>query len=56
MFEGCGSAVLARGFPEPGIGFAPIAIGLALTLVHLISIPVTNSSVACHCGQTRHLS
>ncbi|BAJ00874.1 aquaporin Z [Shewanella violacea DSS12] len=26
-------------------GFAPIAIGLALTLVHLISIPVTNTSV-----------
>lgn len=28
----------------PG-GFAPIAIGLALTLIHLISIPVTNTSV-----------
>jgi aquaporin Z len=26
-------------------GFAPIAIGLALTLVHLVSIPVTNTSV-----------
>ncbi len=26
-------------------GFAPIAIGLALTLIHLISIPVTNTSV-----------
>jgi aquaporin Z len=26
-------------------GFAPIAIGLALTLIHLISIPVTNISV-----------
>ena len=26
-------------------GFAPIAIGLALTLIHLISIPVTHSSV-----------
>ena len=25
-------------------GFAPIAIGLALTLIHLISIPVTNTS------------
>jgi aquaporin Z len=26
-------------------GFAPIAIGLSLTLIHLISIPVTNTSV-----------
>lgn len=26
-------------------GFAPLAIGLALTLIHLISIPVTNTSV-----------
>lgn len=26
-------------------GFAPVAIGLALTLIHLISIPVTNTSV-----------
>ncbi len=32
----------ARGAP---VGFAPIAIGLALTLIHLISIPVTNTSV-----------
>jgi len=31
----------ARNIP----GFAPIAIGLALTLIHLISIPVTNTSV-----------
>lgn len=30
------------GAPE---GFAPIAIGLGLTLIHLISIPVTNTSV-----------
>ncbi len=27
------------------IGFAPLAIGLALTLIHLIGIPVTNTSV-----------
>ncbi len=27
------------------VGFAPLAIGLALTLIHLISIPVTNTSV-----------
>ena len=26
-------------------GFAPIAIGLSLTLIHLISIPVTNTSI-----------
>ena len=31
-------------YTEPA-GFAPIAIGLALTLIHLISIPVTNTSV-----------
>ncbi len=34
--------VTQRGAP---VGFAPIAIGLALTLIHLISIPVTNTSV-----------
>lgn len=41
-------------------GFAPVAIGLALTLIHLISIPVTNTSVnparstgvALWCGNT----
>ena len=32
----------AKGVPA---GFAPIAIGLALTLIHLVSIPVTNTSV-----------
>ena len=26
-------------------GLAPVAIGLALTLIHLVSIPVTNTSV-----------
>jgi aquaporin Z len=31
--------------PTSPAGFAPIAIGLALTLIHLISIPVTNTSV-----------
>ncbi len=30
--------------PAPA-GFAPLAIGLSLTLIHLISIPVTNTSV-----------
>ncbi|HTV33075.1 MAG TPA: aquaporin Z [Methylocella sp.] len=34
--------VTARGAPS---GFAPLAIGLTLTLIHLISIPVTNTSV-----------
>ena len=31
--------------PAAAPGFAPIAIGLALTLIHLITIPVTNTSV-----------
>ena len=31
--------------PRAPAGLAPIAIGLALTLIHLISIPVTNTSV-----------
>ena len=31
-----------RGVPA---GFAPIAIGFALTLIHLVSIPITNTSV-----------
>jgi MIP family channel proteins len=31
--------------PGSAAGFAPLAIGLALTLIHLISIPVTNTSV-----------
>ena len=30
---------------DASAGFAPLAIGLALTLIHLISIPVTNTSV-----------
>lgn len=34
--------VTGRGAPA---GFAPLAIGLTLTLIHLISIPVTNTSV-----------
>ncbi|VTZ22828.1 aquaporin (fragment) [Methylocella tundrae] len=31
--------------PFAPAGFAGIAIGLALTLIHLVSIPVTNTSV-----------
>ena len=34
----------ATGAKAPA-GFAPIAIGLCLTLIHLVSIPVTNTSV-----------
>ena len=50
VLGGCGSAVLAAAFPGVGnkrapAGFAPVAIGLGLTLIHLISIPVTNTSV-----------
>lgn len=37
---GCGST--SKAAPT---GFAPIALGLALTLIHLISIPVTHTSV-----------
>ena len=39
--------LVIMGSTAPGApgGFAPIAIGLALTLIHLISIPVTNTSV-----------
>jgi glycerol uptake facilitator-like aquaporin len=58
VLGGCGSAVLAAAFPELGIGLLGVAlafgltvltmafaIGLGLTLIHLISIPVTNTSV-----------
>ncbi|QHG23962.1 aquaporin Z [Pseudomonas sp. DTU12.1] len=31
--------------PGAAPGFAPIAVGLTLTLIHLVSIPVTNTSV-----------
>ncbi len=31
--------------PRAPAGFAPIAVGLALTVIHLVSIPVTNTSV-----------
>ncbi|ROT97596.1 aquaporin Z [Altererythrobacter sp. FM1] len=42
-----GFLVVILGSTNPAVpgGFAPIAIGLALTLIHLISIPVTNTSV-----------
>jgi aquaporin Z len=31
--------------PKAALGFAPIAIGLTLTFIHLVAIPVTNASV-----------
>ncbi|GAA5079910.1 aquaporin Z [Lysobacter panacisoli] len=37
--------ILGATHPRAPAGFAPLAIGLALTLIHLISIPVTNTSV-----------
>jgi aquaporin Z len=37
--------ILGATSPKTPAGFAPIAIGLCLTLIHLISIPVTNTSV-----------
>ena len=37
--------ILGSTAPQAPAGFAPIAIGLALTLIHLVSIPVTNTSV-----------
>lgn len=37
--------ILGATSPKAPAGFAPIAIGLGLTLIHLISIPVTNTSV-----------
>lgn len=43
----CGFLMVIHGATDKNAptGFAPIAIGLALTLIHLISIPVTNTSV-----------
>jgi len=37
--------ILATTAKKATAGFAPIAIGLTLTLIHLVSIPVTNTSV-----------
>ncbi len=37
--------ILAATSKRAPAGFAPIAIGLCLTLIHLVSIPVTNTSV-----------
>jgi aquaporin Z len=42
-----GFLIVILGATDPRVpaGFAPIAIGLALTLIHLVGIPVTNTSV-----------
>lgn len=37
--------ILGATSPSAPAGFAPIAIGLGLTLIHLISIPISNTSV-----------
>jgi aquaporin Z len=37
--------IMGATHPSAPAGMAPLAIGLALTLIHLISIPVTNTSV-----------
>ncbi|WP_026632857.1 aquaporin Z [Dyadobacter alkalitolerans] len=37
--------ILGSTYPSAPFGFAGVAIGLGLTLIHLISIPVTNTSV-----------
>jgi aquaporin Z len=39
------TVILGATSPRAPAGFAPLAIGLTLTLIHLISIPVTNTSV-----------
>ena len=52
--------ILGATHKRASAGFAGLAIGLALTLIHLISIPVTNTSVNparsdCDCGVRRRL-
>jgi len=37
--------IMGATHPQAPAALAPLAIGLALTLIHLISIPVTNTSV-----------
>jgi len=37
--------IMGATHPKAPPGFGPLAIGLALTLIHLISIPITNTSV-----------
>ena len=37
--------ILGATHPRAPQGLAPVAIGLALTLIHLVSIPISNTSV-----------
>jgi aquaporin Z len=37
--------ILGSTSPRAPAGFAPVAVGLGLTLIHLVAIPVTNTSV-----------
>jgi aquaporin Z len=39
------SVIMGSTHGRAPVGFAPLAIGLSLTLIHLVSIPVTNTSV-----------
>ena len=39
------SVIMGSTHGKAPAGFAPIAIGLCLTLIHLVSIPVSNTSV-----------
>ncbi len=45
MTAGFVLVILGSTSPQAPAGFAPIPIGLALTLIHLVAIPVTNTSV-----------
>jgi aquaporin Z len=55
VFAGCGSAVLAAGFPSLGIGFAGVALAFGLTLLTMAyaigrisgSISIPRSALDC---------
>ena len=54
VFGGCGSAVLAAGFPELGIGFAGVALAFGLSvlsclLVGIVQAVPVNLSVLLAC-------
>ena len=38
VFGGCGSAVLAAGFPDLGIGFAGVALAFGLTVLTMVCL------------------
>ena len=66
VFGGCGSAVLAAGFPELGIGFAGVALAFGLTVVtmayavgHISGGHFTTQPSPSACGRaagSRHLT